>query len=115
VCPSRIRITGLVQLIYLNFHSDTGREKQDKNYKSLMSTIPFPTKIESLTSEWLTQALELSGLVKGAVVSGFFVERLSGAGTSSLYRILLKYEKGVRCEPQSLVMKSHATCASNRG
>jgi hypothetical protein len=79
-----------------------------------MTEKTFPARFESLTSEWLTQVLRANGVLKGGAVSGFSGEPMRGAYTSSVFRLLLEYQRDVVGAPRSVVVKFHSSSASIR-
>jgi hypothetical protein len=79
-----------------------------------MSKLSFPTGIESLSSEWLTQVLEADGALGGAIVKSFTGEPIGVGYTSSVYRLSLEYAADVVTAPKSLVVKFHGNTASTR-
>jgi len=75
-----------------------------------MNTTVFPTKIEDLTNDWLTDVLHKNNIPDEVSVSGFSIGPVGAPGqTSNVVRIELEYNKHSPEAPPSLIGKFPAT------
>jgi len=71
-----------------------------------MATANFPTRVEDLSCEWLTEILHKSGSPFDVTVKGFSIEPVGDPGQSSeVVRILLEYGGETTEAPSSLIGK----------
>lgn len=71
----------------------------------------IPDGPQALTSEWLTQALRKTGIIKNATVSSFHTQPLGEEGegtTGQLARVALTYEHTESGAPKTLIAKFHS-------
>ena len=75
-----------------------------------MSTKIFPTRVEDLTNNWLTEVLHKNNISREVSVTGFSIGPVSAPGqTSNVVRIELEYNQQSPDAPSSLIGKFPAT------
>ena len=81
-----------------------------------MASDQFPTRLDDVTDQWLTDSLRSGGLIKRASVSGFDSELIGeGVGLMCLlHRITPAYEGDAAGAPESLVLKTPVTQEQTR-
>ena len=82
-----------------------------------MRDLKIPYSVEHVTSQWLTDALASTGVIKGATVTSFESERLVvGQGfVGQITRLKLRYDSHEGGAPRSIIAKFPATDPSVRG
>jgi len=78
--------------------------------------VPTPRSLEEISAEWLTRGLRRAGVTQAARVTGFRATRIGeGLGfLSSVFRLLLDYDRSEADAPRSVVAKLEPADTSMR-
>ena len=81
--------------------------RSGRGHSARTDRLPVPRNLQDITAAWLTEALELGGVLAGASVDGYSSETIAeGKGfMNQIFRLTLDYRSGSSGLPRTLIVK----------